>query len=254
MPETMMTLSDVTIGYRRPLMRPFTLEIRRGEVWGFVGPNGAGKTTLVKTILGLVPPVSGALVFPNGRPRFGYVPQRHMLNPAYPLTALDVTLMGRYDRLGPGRVPTEQDRRRAREELGRVGLSDAVSKRYALLSGGQQQKTLMARALASDPDVLVLDEPTTGMDLPGESDILSFLKRLHEETRITILMIGHHLDSVAGVADHLGFINKDEDRFEAGPAESMLDDGRLSTLYGRRVTAKKHDACWLIRAEEDRHG
>ena len=254
MTEPLIVLKNVTIGYGRPLMRPLALEIRRGEFWGLVGPNGAGKTTLVRTILGIVPPVSGALMFPEGRPRFGYVPQRHVLNRAYPLTALDVALMGRYDRLRLGQGPSDEDRKRAADALDRMGLADLASRRYARLSGGQQQKALMARALASDPDVLILDEPTTGMDLPGEFDILSFLKRLQGETRITIVMIGHHLDSVASVADHLCFINKDDDLFEAGSVEAMLDADRLSGLYGRRVTTSRHDAGWLIRAEEERHG
>jgi len=228
-------LEETVIGYGRALMRPLSLAIRRGDFWGIVGPNGAGKSTLIKTILGLIPPVRGKVSFPCGRVRQGYVPQRMMLNPAYPLTALEIVLMGCYDRLKLGCGPSAEDRNQAREELHRLGLATLEQRLYTSLSGGQQQRVLIARALASNPDVLILDEPITGLDLPGQADILAFLRELHHLSGKSILMIAHDLEQVAGVVTHLCLINKDADLCLTGTREELLDARRLSALYGRSV-------------------
>jgi len=252
--ELLIQLNDIAIGYGRALMRPLSLTIRRGDFWGIVGPNGAGKTTLVKTILGLLRPFKGEVEFPAGKPRFGYVPQRHVLNKEYPLSAFDVVLMGRYPLLGIGRRPSQADRRRTLEEIERVGLGGLAVRRFSSLSGGQQQRMLIARALVADPDVLVLDEPTTGMDLPGEADILDFLSRLHREDGKTLLMIGHHISSVIRVVDHLCLINKDADLFEAGPIEDMLDERRLTACYGRLIAVSGEGRGLHVSVSEVNHG
>ncbi len=241
-------MTNTAIGYERALLRPFTLAVEEGDVWGIVGPNGSGKTTLVKTILGLLKPVSGAVRYPLGKPRFGYVPQRHLLNSDYPLTAFDVAMMGRTDRIGWGKRPSTEDRKRVQEEIERLGMGAAEKQPFASLSGGQQQRILLARALASDPDVLVLDEPTTGMDLPGETDILTFLKKHHQSTGITVLMIGHHIGSVVSVANHLCLINKDADLFDTGKMDDMLTDERLSSAYGRPIQVDRHGEDILVHA------
>ena len=229
-------LKDVAIGYGRALMRPLSLSIKKGEWWGIVGPNGAGKTTLVKTMLGLIPAVFGKVDYPSGRPRFGYVPQRHALNPAFPLTVLDVVLMGRYPELKTGRAPNKQDKDLAMKAVVRAGLKDQAFQKYSALSGGQQQRALMARALTADPDLLVLDEPTAGMDLAGEADILQFLSDLHSSDGLTIIMIGHYLETVARAVNHLCLINKDTGQFEAGASCDLVQSDKLSALYGRPIT------------------
>lgn len=232
----MIQIEGISIGYNhKPLMSGVSLHIKHGEFWGIVGPNGGGKTTLVRTMLGLIPPVSGEVHFEDRKPRFGYVPQRHSLNVNYPLTVWDVALMGRTDQIGLGRRPKDADRERTRAELERIGMLAMKDLRFGALSGGQKQRVLMARALASDPNVLVLDEPTTGMDLPGESDILTFLTQLHTESHMTIVMIGHHIEKVASVVDHLCLISKDANRFEVGELEELMDSERLSALYEREI-------------------
>lgn len=248
--QTLFELGETTIGYGRALMRPLDLVVRRGDFWGLVGPNGAGKTTLVKTILGLLQPVEGRVGFPSGPLRFGYMPQRHLLNPDYPLTAHDVVMMGRTDRFPLGRGPSGDDRKRVQEEVEHVDMADLVDHSYASLSGGQQQRILLARALVADPDVLVLDEPTTGMDLPGEADILSFLNNLHSRTGLTILMIGHHIGKVIRVVDHLCLINQDTDLFEAGPVRRMLQAETLSKAYGRGIEVDRHGEDVLVHVQE----
>ena len=246
-------LKDVSIGYGRALLRPLDLTVRQGDFWGFVGPNGAGKTTLVKTVLGLLKTVSGEVRYPQGKPRFGYVPQRHLLNVNYPLSAADIVMMGRTDRIPLGRRPNAEDRRRVREEIERLGLTGIAGKRFGSLSGGQQQRALLARALVGDPDVLVLDEPTTGMDLPGETGILDFLENHHTCTGMTVLMIGHHIGSVVSVADHLCLIHKDADLFEAGPMSEMLTTERLTAAYGRPIEIDRHGRDVLVHAGEANH-
>lgn len=232
-PAPLIRLDAVVLGYGAPLMRPLDWAVQRGEFWGVVGPNGAGKSTLARTLLGLLRPLGGRLELMPPALRFGYVPQRHAVGQGFPVSVLDVTLMGRYDRRSPGRRLTEEDRGRTREELARLGMAPHADRLFSALSGGQQQRVLLARALASDPDVLLLDEPTEGMDLPGAADILLFLQRLPGERGLTVVMIGHHLDEVLGAADHLALINKDTDLFEAGPVAELLDAARLSRLYGR---------------------
>ena len=234
-PETLVRLVDAAIGFQSPLLRPITFELRRGELWGVVGPNGAGKTTFAKTILGLIPPVSGKVETLAKGLRYSYCPQRHRLNPSYPLSALDVVIMGRSAFLPLGRGPGDQDRQRAKEELGRMDLGAQANQPFRSLSGGQQQRVLLARALAVDPDVLVLDEPAEGMDLLGTSDTLGYLRRINTSGRMAVLMISHHLDDVISAVDHLCFINQHTDLFASGATADMASSEKLSTLYGRQV-------------------
>ena len=233
--DVLVGLREVSIGYGRPLLRPVSLELRRGEFWGMVGPNGAGKTTLAKTILGLLPPISGRVELGGRGLRSSYTPQRHRLNPSYPLSAFEVVLMGRAAYLPLGSRPSADDRRRAEEELARLAISSLAGKLFRSLSGGQQQRVLLARALAVDPDLLVLDEPAEGMDLLGTSDILRFLEKVNSSGRMSVVMISHHLDDVISSVDHLCFINQYSDLFEAGSAEAMASLAKLSSLYGRSL-------------------
>ena len=254
MNELLLRLADTEIGYGRPLLRPLSLDLGRGEFWGLVGPNGAGKTTLARTLLGLLAPISGRVERPIATLRTSYTPQRHRLNPSYPVSAFDVVLMGRTAYLRPGRRPDRDARRRASEELERLGAAALSGKLFRSLSGGQQQRVLLARALAADPDLLVLDEPVEGMDLLGTSDILSFLKSVNAAKRMAVLMISHQLDEVIDAVDHLCFIDKHTDLFEAGPTAEMARPDKLSKLYGRPVSAHLCDGRTHVHLEEVRHG
>src|SRR5262245_44718252 len=155
----LVALRAVGVGYhRRPILPPVDLTVRRGTFLGIVGPNGSGKTTLVRTLLGLIPPVAGRVEYPAGRPpRFGYVPQRSDVPRFFPLTTHDMVLMGRYPRRGLGLPTNALDRQVATDALRRVGLAGMASRPLDTLSGGQRQRALIARALASEPEVLVLD-------------------------------------------------------------------------------------------------
>jgi len=252
MNEPRITLNQVAIGHgRRQLLEPISLTVNQGEFWGIVGPNGAGKTTLVRTMIGLVRPVSGLVVLARPDLHFGYVPQRHTLNPEYPLSAFEVALMGRYDHRPSGRRLTTGDRDQVRAALAELGMADNADHPFRALSGGQQQRVLLARALASEPDVLFLDEPTEGIDVPGEADILAFLGRLHRERGMTILMVVHHMDQVGGVVDHLCLINRHTGLFKTGAVSELMVEGGLSDVYDRPVELHDCDG-WMHVHVKDR--
>ncbi len=253
--EDLIRVTQAAIGHDRPLLGPIDLAIQRGDFWGVVGPNGAGKTTLAMTLLGLIPPLSGQVRFGKAGLRFGYVPQRHSLDPDYPLSAFDVALMGRTDRLGLLRRPSASDRRRTREELERFGMASAAERRFRDLSGGEKQRVLMARALVSEPDVLVLDEPTEGIDLTGESDMMGFLRKLHAGGDLAVIMIEHHMTDVVSIVDHLCLVNHRSRLFSAGPIAELLSEQRLSALYGRpvRITDCQERTHVHVRDEDDGH-
>jgi ABC-type Mn2+/Zn2+ transport system ATPase subunit len=196
-------LRDVTLGYgNRPILEHVNLELERGEFAALLGPNGAGKTTLLRGIVGLLPLMAGTLEYEFDRATtpLGYVPQREVLDPTFPLTALEVVLMGTYARLGPLRRPGRRERRLAADCLDLVGLARLAEQRFAQLSGGQTQRVLIARALAAEPSVLLLDEPTAGVDAEATRAILEVLVRLNRQERLTVLLVTHHVHALHGIA------------------------------------------------------
>jgi ABC-type Mn2+/Zn2+ transport system ATPase subunit len=249
MGDALVRLVGAEIGYSRPLLGPIDLELCRGELWGVVGPNGAGKTTLAKTVLGLLRPLGGRVERVEASLRSSYTPQRHRLSSLFPVSALDVVLMGRTARVLGHRVRPE-DKQRARDELGRMGMAAMADVPFRSLSGGQQQRVLLARALAADPEVLVLDEPAEGMDLPGASDILRFLSEVHATGRMALMMVSHRIDDVISVADHLCFINQYTKMFDAGPSALLARSEKLSLLYERDIEVYTHAGKTYVRVRE----
>ncbi|HET9515713.1 MAG TPA: metal ABC transporter ATP-binding protein [Gemmatimonadales bacterium] len=221
---------DVTLGYgHRPLLRRLEFDIAEGDFLGLVGPNGSGKTTLLRALLGTLEPLSGVIRLAPGI-RFGYVPQREQIDPRWPLRVIDVVLMGRYHRIGLGRRPSAADRTAALNALEHVGIADLAERHLSSLSGGQKQRALIARALVGAPTVLILDEPTTGLDLVSTTQILSLVRELHERDRITVLMVSHMLNEVANYVDRLGLLVNGEIRL--GPVDQILTEKALTELYG----------------------
>jgi ABC-type Mn2+/Zn2+ transport system ATPase subunit len=232
-------LVDAAIGYgATPLLRSVTLEVARGDFLAVVGPNGGGKTTLVRTLLGVLPVLSGRLLQPAPM-RVGYVPQRDHVDALWPLTVSEVALMGRYRLKGLGRRPGARDREAVATALAAVGIADLGPRAFRTLSGGQRQRTLVARALAGDPELLVLDEPTNGMDPAAELDVLDVVRDLHRGRDLAIIMVSHRLEAVANYAERLAFVDKDKQLFHVGPLEAMLSPRALGELYGRRVTVRE---------------
>jgi ABC-type Mn2+/Zn2+ transport system ATPase subunit len=243
--ETLIAFDSVDLGYgRRKVLERVHFDVRRGDFLGIVGPNGAGKTTLLKAILGLLRPLCGTVSVTAEGLRIGYVPQRDTVDTLFPLTVTDIVLMGRYSRLGPVARPGETDRISARRAMAHVGILDLANRPYANLSGGQKQRTLIARALAGEPNLLILDEPTNGMDLVSETAIMELVRRLHDEDRITVLMVSHLLNVVANYARRIAIVG--DGAVREGEVEEMVNSQALTGLYRMEVQVVELDGRKVI--------
>ena len=246
---SLIELEDVVLGYSRsrPLSPPIRFAVQEGDAIGILGPNGAGKSTLLKTILGTVAPILGKLAHQHGRPpRVGYVPQGHRLDFAYPLEALQVVLMGRAARKGIGRFYGRADRELAMVALGNVGLSEVAHKAFRSLSGGQRQRVLVARALVGDPELLVLDEPTSEMDPAAEHALLSLVSGLVTERKVAVLFVTHQISAAAGFSRTVMLLDGARALFEAGPTEELVNSERMTQLYGRPVEVRREQGRTLV--------
>ena len=243
-------LSAVEVGYHgHAVLPPVNLLVAAGDAIGLVGPNGSGKTTLVQTMLGLLRPVRGHIKFPSGkRPRFGYVPQRAAVDVSFPLTAYEVALMGRYGLVAHGRRPGKTDIERTRQALADVDALELAQRPFHALSGGQRQRVLVARALASEPEILVLDEPTTGLDLPGEHAML-LLVRSFTERGIAVILISHQLGAVADHVEQLVVVAGLEHPVAVGPRKELLTSERLSRIYEKPIAVRIVDEHSVIYVE-----
>jgi len=229
--EPLITLRDATFGYnRQPVIQNVSLTVHRGEFIGLIGPNGAGKSTLFKGMLRLLPPMKGDVIHsPDIIQRLGYVPQRDQLDSIYPLVAWDVVRMGIV-----GSLPWYEwagSRSHAaliHQCLERVGMGAYRDHPFAELSGGQRQRILIARALATRPQILVLDEPTAGIDPIAEESVLALLTELNQESHITVLMVSHHLQSLRHRVKRVVVVN--DERIVSGPAEELLRPERIAEL------------------------
>jgi manganese/zinc/iron transport system ATP- binding protein len=183
--------------------------------------------------------------------RFGYVPQRDSISYGFPLTTLDVVLMGRYDRIGLGRRPSAEDRRLAERALAHVGIADLASHQVSSLSGGQKQRALIARALVGAPNILVLDEPTNGMDLVSTTQILALVHELHANDRLTVLMVSHALNEVANYVDRIALV---VDRgFRIGAVDDIVTEETLSGMYGLPVVVERFHGHRIVLARRASH-
>lgn len=224
----LLSAHDAAFGYSgTPVIRGVELEIDAGEFLGIVGPNGAGKTTLFRGLLGLIPPLSGSVE--RRADDIGYVPQRETLDPIYPVNVEEVVQMGAYGKLRGLRGLSSAARERARACLERVDMLDRRAHPFSSLSGGQRQRVLIARALMVEPQILLLDEPTSGVDRAAQTRIMELLLELSTKEGLAILLVSHELamvrrtvQSVLWVADH---------RVLRGPAFEMLKPERLDQLY-----------------------
>lgn len=232
--QTLIAFEKVDLGYgRRRVLTSIDFDVEQGDFLGIVGPNGAGKTTLLKAILGLLQPTAGVVTRSVEGLRIGYVPQRDSVDTLFPLTVLDIVLMGRYTRLGPIARPGAADRVMAMKALEHVGMSDMANRAYPNLSGGQKQRTLIARALVGDPNLLILDEPTNGMDLVSERAIMELVRRLHDQDNITVLMVSHLLNTVVNYAKRIAIVG--DGSLREGTVAEMVTNRSLTDLYRMEV-------------------
>jgi manganese/zinc/iron transport system ATP- binding protein len=225
---------DVTVAYgRRPVLWNIDLVIDAPGLFAIIGPNGAGKSTLLKAALGLVPLAGGTVTFfgqpfADVRRRIGYVPQRETVDWDFPVSVMDVVLMGTYPRLGWFRRPGPAERDCARACLGRVGLADVADRQIGRLSGGQQQRVFLARALAQQADVYFLDEPLAGVDARSQDQIFRVLSELREEGRL-VVVVHHDLRTAAEWFDGVALV--DMRLVASGPTASVLTSDNLRRTY-----------------------
>jgi len=213
----LLRVADADFGYQgRPVVRGASLELRAQELVLVTGSNGSGKTTLLRGLLGFLPPLAGRLERRPGL-RIGYVPQRETLDPLYPLSGSDVALLGTHRELPFWRPLGAARRERARRALAACRAEGFAPQRYAALSGGQRQRILLARALASDPELLLLDEPTAGVDPETERGILDLLEELRGTWKLSIWMVTHHVHAVAGRGDRRVLVEDGSVRSEDAP-------------------------------------
>jgi zinc transport system ATP-binding protein len=227
------------------VLERINLTVQAGDFLGLIGPNGSGKTTLLRIILGLLTPDQGHVRLFGHAPsafrqwsRLGYVPQRAMLDPALPATVREVVatglvpILGLFGRVGPA------ERERIEEVLGQVGMAAHAGARIGTLSTGQQQRVLIARALVSKPELLILDEPTGGVDPEAQTSFYALLHHLNRERDVTLILVSHDIGVVAKEVTKLACLNR-RLVFHGRPGD-FLSDAALTALYGPSVRVVSH--------------
>ncbi|MFT3769281.1 MAG: ATP-binding cassette domain-containing protein [Minicystis sp.] len=241
--HTLLRARALRVGFgRAAILPPIDLALCRGELWGLVGRNGAGKTTLLRTLLGLHAQVSGG-VERAAAVAIGYVPQRHVVDPLIPSRARDLIAEGAergWSFLRPFRA--EGARARVAQAIEATRTEPLLTRRYRDLSEGEKQRVLLARAVAGAPDLLVLDEPTSAMDLVAERQVAELLDELRERFAMGIVLVSHHLGLVARIADRLAFVDADEQVATAGPVAQVLAHPAFARRYGVVMSASASEA------------
>lgn len=231
-----------------PVLEDVNLVVKERDFLSIVGPNAGGKTTILRLILGLIKPTRGSVkVFGNSpvkaRPRIGYMPQHTFLDPLFPVSILDVVLMGR---LGTGKhfgFYRKADKEAAEEALKRVELCDIRHRPFSDLSGGQSQRVLIARALVSGPELLLLDEPTANVDIAVETQLYDLLDQLNK--KITIVLVTHDLGFVSRYVKNVACVNR---RVVEHPTCDISGE-MINEIYGSDVHIIRHDT--ITHKEED---
>lgn len=231
--DTIIALQDVSTVYEgesRPAIRHINLKIKKNELVYIVGPNASGKTTLLETINGLLPTFNGKItvfgldVKSNGqkiRCQIGYVPQDFMVKPGEPYRAIDVVIMGRYGHIGFLHNPDENDKQKALEAMKLIGIQELADRPMGKLSGGQQQKVMLARALAKAPRILLLDEPFSNLDPDSRGQIPTLITKLHEEQDLTTLIVTHDIHHMLENCDRIIVITAGRVTFDGKPEKAL---------------------------------
>jgi len=246
MDNVVISIKDAVVSYREDVaLQGVSLEVRRGEFIGIIGPNGAGKTTLLTIINGLGKLVQGqALVLGlsvnerNGiklRRRIGYVAQVENIDPRLPINVRETVMVGCYGRLGLFRRPTPAQWENVDRVLDMVGITHLARRPIGHLSGGEYQRTAIARALVQQPEIFLLDEPTASIDERAQGEVLNLVQLIHREHCMTTLFVTHDLRQLPSVCQHL-ILMKEGRIWQQGSPESMLKQEILSQLYGAPIS------------------
>lgn len=240
-------VTDVSFSYNNEVvLKDISLAVEKGDYLGVVGPNGAGKTTFLKIVLGLLKPTRGLVkLFGEdvekfkGWAKIGYVPQRlAKFDDNFPATVHEVVLMGRYGRRGLFHRITDQDRHKARVALAEVNMQSFHNRLIGELSGGEQQRVFIARALASEPEIVFLDEPTIGIDQQARDEFYALLKRLNKERHLTLVLVSHDIDMVVRESGHIACL--DRELVCHGLPKDFLADSLSTALFQKRVKIITH--------------
>lgn len=219
-----------------PVIWNVTVDIEKSKMTAIVGPNGAGKSTLFKAILGLIKPLTGKVNIKDGNELFSYVPQTSSIDWDFPATVFDVVLMGRYYKLGWFKRPTKEDKEIALRALQKVELEEFKDRQINDLSGGQKQRVFLARALAQETDLYLLDEPFQGVDAHSEKTIVAILKNLVSEGK-TIVVVHHDLQTISEYFDNVILIN--QNIVASGAVKEVFTDDNIKDTYKQRVAYSK---------------
>ena len=235
MTHSAIRVRNLSARYRHEVvLTDVSFDVPEGVVLGIVGPNGAGKSTMLAAMLGLLHGASGKVEFLSEplarvRGRVAYMPQSFSLDADFPVTVFDVVLMGTYPRLGWIKRPGATQRRQAQRALELVALGGLEKRSFSELSGGQRQRVLLARALAQDPDLLIMDEPFQGVDAASERDIVTVLTDL-KRSGVTILMVHHDLMTVRDYCDWVALVNRGVHAI--GPVDEVFTAENIERVFG----------------------
>jgi manganese/iron transport system ATP-binding protein len=235
--QPILDIQHLTVRYNgRAALEDITFHLHEAERVAVVGPNGAGKSTLFKVIAGVLPPTSGEVNIFGSRPRrhicIAYVPQRSQVDWNFPVNVADVVMMGRSAKLGPLNWPHKKDWEYVHRALETVELSNLASRQISQLSGGQQQRMFIARALAQEAELMLMDEPLTGLDTPSQEGLLNLLDTLQNQN-VTVMVATHDLDQAATHFDRILLLNHQIIAF--GNPTEVLQTKNLLSAYGGRL-------------------
>lgn len=246
--KNIIEVENVSFAYgHTEVLKNITLTVHQGDYLGIIGPNGSGKTTLLKLMLGLLKPASGKIrlfgsdcnCFKEWQ-RLGYVPQKAInFDPLFPATVYEVVAMGRYGKRGLLNRLNKEDAMIIEKSLRQVEMFDFKDRLIGDLSSGQEQRVFIARALAGEPEVIFLDEPTVGVDVKTQEQFYALLKRLNQEMGLTLVLISHDIDVVAEEATELACIN--QTLIYHGAPQAFIKGDYLQKLYGKNIRQILHD-------------
>ncbi len=247
MKSPIIRLENVTVRYHNiAVLESINIDINTGDFLAVLGPNGGGKTTLLKVILGLIEPDEGSIrIFGDPvaelnkhRQNIGYVPQISSADQNFPAKVKDVVMMGRYGKIGLFKRPGRIDKKAVESAMERIKILDIADVPVSRLSGGQRQRVFLARALATEPEILILDEPTTGVDSMTSESLYELLHELHDKN-ITILIVSHDIGVVASHVTSITCLNKK--MVAHGRPDEVVSSKELTEMYGCEAIPVLHE-------------
>lgn len=237
--QSAITINQLTVAYdARPVLWNITASLPKEKLTAIIGPNGAGKSTLIKSMVDFIKPITGNVLYQiedevsqtykEVKEKLAYVPQNTTVDWDFPTTAMDVVLMGRYGKIGWFKRPKKKDREIAEQMLLKVGLPTFSDRQISQLSGGQRQRVFLARALAQEADIYIMDEPLAGVDMKTERIIMKLLRELVNEGK-TVVVVHHDLQTVEEYFDHVLFINQEV--VGSGSVETTFTEELINRTY-----------------------